>query len=288
LRKVINYPARFKKFGKLLTWFIALGGLVASATAVKSIYDATLGARDVEYHRLAKLRPLVQFESIRSILGNSEQLIKLSHKLKPSSTDSDLIGTNKAIEYLFIRKYDLVQVVTNEDDTVLFLAITIRDRAFHPKFQLGNGGDTAGYVTLGTTTFAAVQAWGPGIAGGYFGNHGQFSYAESYGGGRVTGFQAYVLGLNDAGCYSEKDLDAIAETFNPADDSGVWPYDFGESTFLQSRNADAFRAKATVNTFMITAPFVDPSWISKEFSIGPAKDYIDALGPTGEGTGRCQ
>lgn len=278
--KIINY---FKNnYILLLIWILIvfLSSIITITEGISlltNIYKTKVIEKQILYGKLNSLAPGLQIDYYTQILGVPAIIKRNNDK------------TQK--EYIYVNKYFYVQAITRDDGYVLSYAITTRDRKFKPTFKahgytdsfnrekfemLSNketdtANDTRNFknsiikgkgITLNKTTFAEVVTQNnlldsKVMCKAYIGAH-RFNYSEEIYLANPGNYQTMIVGINDAG--NTDSAKYIGELFNiffngDADQescSGV-PY--------------KHRLETKINTFIITAPYIEGKDI-KDFTYG--------------------
>jgi len=216
------------------------------------------GRPEAQYERLSRLRANVQLDSISSRLEEPPEIC-------------DQLGRHRSCTYAKSNYY--VQVMVDKNNKVLSFAVTARTRDFHPVFWAD------GFrIVLGETTLAEAMPYPDFIEGGV--GAGRFTYVEGGGGSHVANFQYYLVGINNAGDISRGspgiEIDSLIGKYPKM--NGRVELNVDVHDFLEERAVQEFRDQPVVNTFAMTAPFVDPSSLEQ---IGVDDISVYTLG------GRC-
>lgn len=191
------------------------------------------------YRQVADLRASVGIENFRTILGHEAY----SHRR----------GSGR--EFAFVHSLYYVQAITDRAGTVLFFAVTTHSRGFRPVFQVPGllpDGKTIN-VQLGSSSFSVVSA--DNIEAGYcwVGADWNLYYETCYLAG-AGDFQTVVLANSMAGVPGLE--------WSGSYDFSVLP-PWGLVHNLRAPFMKSFRSHNTVNTYGITAPFVDAKALLK-------------------------
>src|SRR6266536_3437836 len=98
----------------------------------------------------------------------------------------------KFVEYVFVDEYFYLDAITDPQRKVLYFAVTIRDKSFHPTFK-----NQVFQIQLGRSKYSDIPGR-PGSAQGCFGAH-WFAYYETRYFGRPGAYQDFGFGFNTAG-----------------------------------------------------------------------------------------
>jgi len=214
---------------------------------------------------LFPLSPIETQELNKGIIDQKQELLRIVEGLssgvnigiyqdkfgKPIFTQQ--IKEKSAREYIFVNPYCYVKAATDTDDTVLYFAITIRDKTFNPVFKSPDYpvNDTSFHVTLGVSTFSDVPG-SPEYIVGRLGAH-DFSYYETRYLGNPGHYQNFGFGLNQAGYLPNNAGQYLSVlTNNPH-------YDHWSATEQDLKTLEALidlRTKLAFNTYAISAPSV--------------------------------
>jgi hypothetical protein len=101
-------------------------------------------------------------------------------------------------------------------------------------------------------------------------------YGESFLFGRPGNFQTWILSVSGAGCLSDREGEQTANLF--LDDGGHQPTYFDDQSGRPDREKiESLRRNLRINTYTVTAPFLEPSFINSQFGIGASDYYVDTV-----------
>jgi len=208
------------------------------SSLIKQKYNETFGSTQVEYNKINKLSTNVHISNITKVLGEP-------------TTMNDYDKDDNLKEYIFVNKLYYVDVLTNHDEKVLSYAVTSREKTFMPTFSRPpvqyNGEPLS--ITLNKSTLKDVS---PTIEKTNYSTYPtckvlfgvrRFWYFEGLYDGNPDDYQSVYYGINDAGYIQNWDnISSLAQQI-------------GFESSNCSDISEDFRRAATINTFMITAPF---------------------------------
>lgn len=237
-----------------LSWaiIVLLSSLITitqGLTILKDFYNSHFLIKENLYSQLNKLYPNTNIDYIKSVLG-SPQIVKGSQINKNS---------NKK-EYIFINKYYYVQTIVDDIGAVLAIAITSRDKNFNPTFidPSYNGTQKIKIILNKTSFYEYSKKQGNCIIISGARRHG---YYEEFYLANPGNYQSIIIGLNDSSYMNinKKDYE-------------VFSFAFTGLNYDCNKIPQSFR-KNSINTFIITAPFVDYKDL-KDFTLGANLDDV--------------
>src|SRR5258708_4505212 len=238
--RVQNHPIviAISVFGGFLTFSIGLG---ANITNVKDFFLNTVLEKETLAKKVATLAPEEHIGVYKHVLG--EPTI-INHNEK-----------NRTKEYVFVNKYFYVDSVTDNDDKVIYFAITTRDASFNPVFT------SPGYpknipsftITLGKTTFSDLKndnANLPEFITGCAGAH-NVGYYETHYLGNPGDYEDFGFGDNESGYVTNRDLlySSLPSTLPFCDGTT----DISDEKLQQIKE---LRATEAINTYAVAAPYL--------------------------------
>lgn len=158
----------------------------------------------------------------------------------------------KIKEYVFDHAFFYVSAVTDNNDAVLYFAVTIKDETFQPIFKSPSysPNQPSFQIRLGANTFNDI----PGIPEYIVGCLGArtFSYYETCYLGNPGQYKDFGFGLNQAG-YQQNNLAGHFSVFdnNSRFCPGASPITEQDMVTLQD-----FRARTIINTYAVSAPHI--------------------------------
>lgn len=238
--------------------------IVPFALFIRRRYQRTIGSRRKLVGQIDKLSCNVQTVYVDGLFGQPLFVRK---------------GDN-AVERVYLTPHAYVQVVADENDSVVWWAVTTTDEHFKPRFFLPpmSLNEDGWRVQLNKSNFADLAS-SPSGARWVVGAR-RFWFVESYYFGNPGHYQRYLVGHNDAGvgvmhvAHGERlptvygDLvSQSGESTEPCDQSILEDY---ASTF------HAERSGTVVNTFgvMRPSPTAAESDLLRKWGLGPDLDYI--------------
>ena len=287
----------------------ALVALVALNAAIKAAYRRTLGRRRDRYARLGRLGTGAQLSFFEAVLGEPpamrKTIVKDDYAVIVATGDPDAPREPEDVfetyveqtfqEATFIDRDYYVQMICDEDETVLAFSVTVRRSNFHPVFQLpsnigwrerrrwkkqtGEEFKPLFKLRLGRTRFADLDR---GDTDEFQGHHFKaaigahsFFYSEDHYYGRPGNYQTFVFTVSDAAGapLGISDLAAGIKQVGgeewPDQSRSDWP-DWAQLTGIQS-----FRRQSPVTTFTVIR--VDLRLENFPSGFGPRHDEVRTL-----------
>jgi len=271
---------QFKKSGLLITIWVAvvfmssLITLTQGISLINKFYKNNLAERESYYQKLKTVVPGLQIGYISEVLGS------------PAIINSNKDGTKK--EYVFVNKFFYLQAITRADGYTLSVAVTSRDKSFQPSFGAHgytdkitinpNYKESVGDsevdlknlinivkgkgIVLNKTTFSDVTSAetlkeGHTICRARIGAN-RFSYSEETYLANPGNYQTIIIALNDAG------NNGVSKYYGEMFDTY---FVGGENQENCKKVPEGLRSNDTINTYIITAPFIGGVDIS-DFTFG--------------------
>lgn len=277
----------------LILFFTIVAGIAAALAILGGVYRLarrTVGRRWDHYARLRRLGPNTQLSFFTSVLGAPPAVRqKINGKVTQFVEDGDdfreEVQPRDYWECIWVDADWYVQAVANDDETVLAFSVTTRKPRFNPRFQSPAGyferrspvvrGWSVGKFTrefdlrLGHTTFAQAIEY-PGDVKSYVGAH-NWGYSETHWGANPGLYQHFVLSVNDAGAKAAGEEVQLLYPGGPGDEF-EWN---GDPPYEEVPHLVAFRKAATINTFSIIGPDLQPQDYPVAF--GPRQDQVRVI-----------
>ena len=248
--------------GIILLFLSSLITITNGTTILINYYQGTLGYRSQWTNILSKLSADTNITYFQNLIGNPVFVNKME---------------NGDSEYIFVNNLFYVQAITDKDQRVLAYSVTTRSKDFNPslKFVAMSFGEVEDFrtptVVLGKTTFSElgkILAWAPINIVSYLGAHDYF-YSEEYRFGNPGNYQTFFFAQNQAGYVNNV---YPAPALLPVD------YNHVSSTYP---GIQAYRDRAIINTYTVTAPFIGPKEMSNDDSrtliLGPDYNQVRIL-----------
>lgn len=164
------------------------------------------------------------------------------------------------VEYVFVRPNCYVQVLTDESDRVLMYAVTVRNKEFHPVFEIPGLVDGPASFRLGLSKFAESGLYPDYICGVFGGSY--MHYMEFTRFPHVNDFLGVILASSDSGAWWEP-ADHELSPFNEED----YPTSLNDALAANKPDDPAikwYRTNEIANTYGEAAPDFDPGVLFEE------------------------
>jgi hypothetical protein len=194
------------------------------------------------------------------VIDQKQELLKVVESLVPGvnvSVYQDKFGKpiftqhlkeSDIREYIFVNPYCYIKSVIDEDNSVIYYAITIKDQTFNPVFKSPDYpiNETSFKITLGVSTFSDVSGLPEYLVGSLGARN--FSYYETRYLGNPGHYQGFGFGLNQAG-YLPNNSGSYLQVL-----ANIPPYDRWSNTEQSLEILRDLRAKVVFNTYAVSAP----------------------------------